>query len=74
MGFEMSAWDGKLLKYGDLLEKEIMDLRLNLPLDDALDQCWQILAQCFAREEIGIRMTIIEKHWPGEVQQSAEAG
>jgi hypothetical protein len=47
MGFEMSTWDRKLLKYGELFEDRIMDLSVNIPLFDALDRCWAILAECF---------------------------
>lgn len=64
MGFEMSAWDEKLLKYGMLFERKIMNLEVNLPLFDALDHCWEILAECFVPEETGIRNTIAQKHWP----------
>lgn len=63
MGFEMSAWDKQLLKYGELFEKKIMDLAVNIPLFNALDLCWEILAECFESEEVGIRRSIIEKHW-----------
>lgn len=64
MGFEMSDWDNKLLKYGRLFEERIMDLSVNIPLFEALDRCWAILADCFEPAETGIRRTIIEKHWP----------
>ena len=33
-------------------------------LFDALDKCWEILAQCFEPEETGIRDAIVSKHWP----------
>jgi V/A-type H+-transporting ATPase subunit B len=64
MGFEMSAWDKKLLRYGELFEARIMDLRVNVPLEDALDRCWAILAECLQPEETGIRRAILENHWP----------
>ncbi len=64
MGFEMSTWDKKLLKYGELFERRIMDLQVNIPLEDALDRCWAHLAECFQPAETGIRRSIIEKHWP----------
>ena len=64
MGFEMSDWDRKLLRFGTMFEERIMDLSLNLPLFDALDRCWKILAECFDPAETGIRRAIIEKHWP----------
>ena len=73
MGFELSRWDNRLLKYGDLFEQKIMDLNLNIPLFDALDQCWLILAECFEPEETGIQSSIVENHWPKKeaVAQSA---
>lgn len=67
MGFEISAWDEKLLRYGELFEKDIMDLSVNIPLFEALDRCWQMLAECFMPEEIGIRRSIIDVHWPNHV-------
>lgn len=67
MGFEMGRWDNALLKYGQLFEEKIMDLSVNIPLFEALDRCWNILADCFEPEESGIRRSIIEAHWPKEL-------
>jgi V/A-type H+-transporting ATPase subunit B len=64
MGFEMSDWDRKLLRYGVMFEERIMDLSLNVRLFEALDRCWAILAECFEPAETGIRRAIVEKHWP----------
>lgn len=64
MGFMMSDWDSKLLKYGELFEKEMMDLSVNIPLERALDLGWEILASCFKSEETGLRTELIEKFWP----------
>ncbi|MDR0377221.1 MAG: V-type ATP synthase subunit B [Spirochaetaceae bacterium] len=64
MGFIMTAWDDKLLKYGDKFEREMMDLSVNIPLERALDLGWEILADCFSPEETGLRTELIEKFWP----------
>jgi len=64
MGFEMSGWDRKLLRYGELFEQQVMNLAVNIPLFDALDRCWEILAECFEPAETGIRRAIIDNHWP----------
>ncbi|MCS6770841.1 MAG: V-type ATP synthase subunit B [Kiritimatiellae bacterium] len=64
MGFRMSAWDRKLLKYGERFEREMMDLSVNIPLEKALDLGWQILADCFEPAETGIPTKMIEKYWP----------
>jgi len=64
MGFQMSAWDQKLLKYGELFEREMMDLSVNIPLEGALDKGWEILAACFEPQETGLQTKLIEQFWP----------
>ncbi|MDD4202052.1 MAG: V-type ATP synthase subunit B [Candidatus Omnitrophica bacterium] len=64
MGFRMSQWDQKLLKYGQLFEKTMMDLKVNISLEKALDEGWQILAQCFEPEQTSFRSELINKFWP----------
>ncbi|MFH0840309.1 MAG: V-type ATP synthase subunit B [Candidatus Omnitrophota bacterium] len=64
MDFQMSNWDKKLMKYGKLFEKEMMSLQVNIPLEQALDKGWNIMAECFTPEETGIKKSMIEKHWP----------
>ena len=64
MGFQMSNWDNKLLKYGKLFEKNMMDLSLNIQLEDALDLGWKILANCFDAAETGIKTSLLEQFWP----------
>lgn len=64
MGFRMSEWDNKLLKYGVIFEREMMDLSVNIPLEQALDNGWRILAECFTKEETGLRSDLIQKFWP----------
>ncbi|HCS37290.1 MAG: V-type ATP synthase subunit B [Spirochaetae bacterium HGW-Spirochaetae-4] len=64
MGFQMSEWDDKLLQYGDLFETKLMDLSVNIPLEEALDLGWEILADCFEPKETGIRSELVLKHWP----------
>ena len=64
MGFRMSPWDNKLLQYGNLFEEGLMDLSVNIPLEDALDRGWKILAQCFRPEETRLKTELIDKFWP----------
>ena len=54
MGFLMTEWDEKLLKYGELFESKLMDLSVNIPLEEALDTGWEILAECFEPNETGL--------------------
>jgi len=64
MGFNMSAWDEKLLKYGVMFESQMMDLSVNVPLEEALDNGWKILASCFEKQETGLKTELIEQFWP----------
>lgn len=64
MGFRMSAWDQKLLKYGGMFRSQMMDLSVNISLEDALDRGWKILAECFKPEETRMRTELIKEFWP----------
>ena len=64
MGFQMSRWDNKLLKYGRLFEQRMMDLSVNIPLEEALDLGWQTLAECFEPMETGIKTDLLNQYWP----------
>ncbi|MBD3426924.1 MAG: V-type ATP synthase subunit B [Candidatus Omnitrophica bacterium] len=68
MGFRMSDWDRKLLKYGDLFESQMMALKVNVPLEEALDNGWKILADCFKPEETNFRTELIKKFWPKKTE------
>ena len=67
MGFRLSAWDQKLIQYGEAFEKQMMDLSVNIPLEQALDAGWAILAQCFEPAETGLKSDLVQKFWPKKV-------
>ena len=64
MGFRMSNWDRKLLKYADLFEAHMMDLSVAIPLEGALDRGWEILAECFEASETGVPSDLVNEFWP----------
>ena len=70
MGFRMSAWDSKLLKYGEAFEREMMDLSVNIPLEEALDLGWKILSDCFDAQETGIPTELVQKFWPKKTSEA----
>ncbi|MBU2222152.1 MAG: V-type ATP synthase subunit B, partial [Candidatus Omnitrophica bacterium] len=67
MGFQMNSWDKKLLFYGKSFENRLMSLKINIPLEEALDLGWRILAESFTPEETGIKKSMIEKYWPAKL-------
>jgi V/A-type H+-transporting ATPase subunit B len=67
MGFKLSRWDEKLLRYSLLFEERMMNLHVNMSLEAALDLGWLTLAEIFKMEEVGIKKQIADKYWPKEV-------
>jgi V/A-type H+-transporting ATPase subunit B len=64
MGFRMSEWDERLLRYGLGFEARLMDLEVDLPLERALDAGWALLAECFEPAQTGLPTALIERYWP----------
>lgn len=64
MGFRMSDWDTKLIKYGERFEEGMMDISVNISLENALDLGWKILSDCFEPMETGIQSKLVERYWP----------
>ena len=64
MGFRLSKWDDKLLKFSIEFEAKMMDLEVNLPLEEALDLGWQILSEIFDAKEVGIKESLLKSFWP----------
>ncbi|MFH1797986.1 MAG: V-type ATP synthase subunit B [Candidatus Omnitrophota bacterium] len=64
MGFKMSEWDKQLLKYGGLFEHKMMDLKVNISLEQALESGWKILSECFTPEQTNFRTELIKEFWP----------
>lgn len=72
MAFELSPMDHRLLKFGQLFRQRIMDINVSIPLRAALDACWQILAECFAPEELLMKQALVDKYYPKQPQKPGE--
>lgn len=64
MGFKVSKWDETLLAYGQDFEREMMDLNVNMPIEQALDKCWEILAKHFEPVQTGLKEEMLKTYWP----------
>ena len=67
MGFHMSGWDKKLLRYGRAFEEKMMNLSVDILLEKALDMGWRILAENFEPAEIGIKTEFVNEFWPSGI-------
>ncbi|MDP2097114.1 MAG: V-type ATP synthase subunit B [Methylobacter sp.] len=73
MAFELSQFDEKLLKFGHFFRERFMDTRVSLPVIEALDLCWQTLAECFEPKELLMKQNLIDKYYPkAEPQEAAD--
>jgi V/A-type H+-transporting ATPase subunit B len=43
-----------------------MDIRVSMPVIEALDRCWQTLAECFEPQELLMKQELIDKYFPTE--------
>ncbi len=64
MAFELSDYDLQLLKFSKLFRERFMDINVSLPLERALDLCWQTLAECFKPEQLLMKQELIDKFFP----------
>lgn len=72
MAFELSEFDRKLLKYGDLFRQRFMDINVSITLEEALNLSWFTLAECFEPQELLMKQTIIEKYYPKKFSENAQ--
>jgi V/A-type H+-transporting ATPase subunit B len=72
MAFELSPFDEKLLKYGTLFRQRFMDINVSMPLVEALDLCWQTLAECFEPQELLMKQNLVDKYFPRQPAAAAK--
>ncbi len=73
MAFELSGLDHKLLKFGELFKHRFMDINVSMPLEEALDLCWQTLAECFEPQELLMKQNLIDTYFPKVKSTSTQA-
>ncbi|MFC3616775.1 V-type ATP synthase subunit B [Lutimaribacter marinistellae] len=73
MAFDLSDYDRQLLKFGDLFRERFMDMNVSMPLEDALDLSWRTLAECFSREQLLMRESLVEKYFPKDADGAVAA-
>jgi V/A-type H+-transporting ATPase subunit B len=63
MAFELTEFDRKLLRFGNLFRDRFMGINVSMALEPALDLCWQTLAECFEPQELLMKEHLIEKYY-----------
>lgn len=70
MAFDLSPYDEKTLRFKELFAARFMDINISIGLNDALDLCWQTLAECFEPEELLMKQHLVEKYYPPAKQRA----
>jgi V/A-type H+-transporting ATPase subunit B len=73
MAFDLSTLDHKLLKFGELFRNRFMDIRVSMPLVEALDLGWQTLAECFEADELLMKQALVDKYFPARHRSAGVA-
>ncbi|MBR9883575.1 MAG: V-type ATP synthase subunit B [Oceanospirillales bacterium] len=64
MSFDLTEYDERLIRFGRLFHERFMDIRVSLPLEQALDLCWKTLAECFEAKELLMKESLVSKYFP----------
>ncbi|GAA6168620.1 V-type ATP synthase subunit B [Sessilibacter corallicola] len=63
MAFELNEFDEKLLRFGELFKRQFLGIDISMPLETALDTCWEILKTCFSPEQLLMKKEFIDKYY-----------
>jgi len=67
MAFDLSDYDLKSIKYGDLFNERFMQVQVDIELNDALDLGWQTMAECFEPGELLMKRDLLDKYFPKDI-------
>lgn len=67
MAFELTEFDKKLLRFGELFRQRFMNIEVSITLNNALDLSWQTLAECFKPQELLMKSALIDKYFPKSI-------
>ena len=64
MAFDLSDYDRQLLEFGEKFRRDFMDIEVAMPLEQALDRGWALMAECFRPEQLLMKESLIDKYYP----------
>ena len=68
----MSEFDEKLLRFSGLFRRRFMDVAASMSLVEALDLCWQTLAECFEADELLMKQPLVDKYFPAALERAGK--
>ncbi|WP_455381946.1 V-type ATP synthase subunit B, partial [Salinispira pacifica] len=65
-GFELTDYDARAIRFSYDYSRTLLAIDVNLEIDRMLDTAWELFGKYFHRSELGIKESILAKHWKGE--------
>ncbi len=62
-GFDLSDYDERCLKYARGYSEKLLAIDVNVEIDKMLDTGWELFAEHFTVEEVGIKHELVDKYW-----------
>jgi len=62
-GFDLTGYDERTLAFAENYSRRLLAVDVNLQVNEMLDTGWELFANHFTREEIGIREELTQKYW-----------
>lgn len=62
-GFDLTGYDERTLTFSENYSRSLLAVDVNLQINDMLDTAWELFANHFSREEVGIREQLMQKYW-----------
>jgi len=62
-GFELTDYDGRVLKFAEDYSDKILAIDVNLEIDQMLDLTWNLFQTYMSIDEVGIKQEFIDKYW-----------
>lgn len=63
-GFELSQYDVRAIAFASEYSRYLLAIEVRMPVLQALDALWKLLAKHFSPEETGIKKTLVDHYWP----------
>ncbi len=73
MAFELTDYDEQLLKFGEMFRERFMSLEVAMPLEEALNLCWNTLAECFEPHQLPFKKDLVDSYFPAKAQADTAA-
>ena len=62
-GFELSDYDRRCMNFAKDYSRKLLAVDLNVDAQEMLDRAWELFAEYFNRNEVGIKDTLTDKYW-----------